>query len=154
MLGLAKAKRIPPQPKLLPGKNHIDMETLKAVILNRFQVMSRYTKEVLIPVFSQEKLQDVDETTRGRIKNLLVRETSLLDVNAKTRLAGFLAGNKSLQQAYLFKERLQNIWNQTALRDNDLLEALQKWCQEAEASGISRMQEFSAYLKSFTLTTA
>jgi stearoyl-CoA desaturase (delta-9 desaturase) len=84
------------------------------------------------------------------VKTLLVRETSLLDTSAKQRLAAFLAENKTIQQAYQFKERLQSLWTQTSLKESDLLEALQRWCQEAEAAGIVSLKEFSAYLKSFT----
>lgn len=154
--GLAKAKRRPPEPNLVPGKTQIDMETLKAIILNRFQVMSLFSKKVLLPVLKQEKEKDhgQDETMWARIKGLIVREASLLDASAKQRLAGFLASHKSIQQVYQFKERLQSLWEQTALKETDLLEALQKWCQEAELTGIASMKEFSAYLRSFTLKPA
>ncbi|MBI2791575.1 MAG: fatty acid desaturase [Gammaproteobacteria bacterium] len=145
ILGLAKAKRRPPEPKLIPGKTQVDMETLKAIISNRFQVMARYTNEVLVPVFKQKMHGD-----DNGVKTLLVRETSLLDTSAKQRLAAFLAENKTIQQAYQFKERLQSLWTQTSLKESDLLEALQGWCQEAETTGIVGLKEFSAYLKSFT----
>ncbi len=148
-LGLAKAKRRPPEPSLLPGKTQIDMETLKAIITNRFQVLARYTNEVLVPTFMREK-EKVHGADVDGVKNLLVRETSLLDVTAKQRLADFLAQNKTIQQAYQFKERLQSLWSQTTLQESDLLEALQKWCQEAETTRVAGLKEFSAYLKSFT----
>ncbi len=156
IFGLAKAKRRPPEPNLVPGKTQIDMETLKAIILNRFQVMSRFSKEVLLPVFKQEKEKDQgqDTTMWDRIKGLLIRETSLLDASAKQKLAGFLANHQTIQQVYQFKEQLQNLWAQTSLKENDLLEALQKWCQEAESTGIASMKEFAAYLRSFTLKHA
>jgi stearoyl-CoA desaturase (delta-9 desaturase) len=152
ILGLAKAKRRPPEPKLVPGKTQIDMETLKAIITNRFQVMARFSNEVLVPTFMQEKqkVHGEEVSMYNRIKALLVRETSLLDAAAKQRLTAFLASHKSIQQVYQFKERLQNLWNQTALQESDLLESLQKWCQEAEATGIAALRDFSTYLRSFS----
>lgn len=152
LLGLAQAKRIPPEPKLIEGKTQVDMETLKAIITNRFQVMAKYSKEVIVPVFMQEK-QKVgaqDLSMWNRVKSLLVQERSLLDPMAKQRLAGFLAENKTIQVVYQFKDRLQNLWTQTNLKEMDLLEALQKWCQEAEATGIAGLKDFSNYLRSFS----
>lgn len=150
---LAKAKRVAPQPNLVPGKCQIDMETLKAIILNRFQVMATYSKEVLLPVFAQEceKVASNEASLWQRSKALLLREATLLDGQAKQMLAKFLSTNASLALVYQFKERLQNLWAQSQLRDHDLLEALQGWCQEAEATGIKGLKEFSNYLKSFAL---
>ncbi len=143
LLGLAKAKRTAPKPHVIPGKTQIDIETLKAIILNRFQIMAHYTKKVILPL-----------NTDKQVKPLLVREPSLLDAGAKQRLSAFLAGHKALQEAYQFKERLQVLWTQSSLKESDLLEALHKWCQEAEATGNKMLKEFAAYLKSFTLKTA
>ncbi len=146
-LGLAKVKRVSPQPNLVPGKTHIDLETLKAIIINRFQVMDSYCRKVLVPVFKDEQKQ----APMPEMKGLLVRETSLLDAGAKQRLASFLAQNASVQVVYQFKERLQNLWVQTTVKEKDLLEALQGWCKEAEATGLKALREFSDYLKSFSL---
>ncbi len=146
MVGLAKSKRVPPQPHLVPGKKQLDIPTLKAIITNRFQVMASYSKEVIVPVFQQEKKPD---TLWRRAQKLFVKETSLLDEDSRQHLKKVLAESKTLQEAYQFKERLQNIWAQSSLRESDLLEALQKWCQEAEGTNISALRNFSAYLKSF-----
>lgn len=143
MLGLAKVKRVPPQVHVEEGKTHIDMETLKAILTNRFHVMARYTKEVILPVSESGGI-------KGRLKSLLIREPSLLDPSAKQRLAGILDNNKTIQQVYQFKQRLQDLWAQTSLKEKELLEALQIWCQEAEASGMKALKEFSDYLKSLT----
>lgn len=156
MFGLAKVKRRPPVPELVPGKTQIDMETVKAVILNRFQVMARFSNEVLVPTLMQEKekVSPSEASMWSKIKTALVREKSLLDVPAKERLANFLAKNSTVQQVYQFKERLQSLWNETNLQESDLLESLQKWCQEAEATRIAALKEFAMYLRSFTLTPA
>lgn len=143
MLGLAKAKRTPPLPCLAPEKTHIDMETLKAIIINRFHVMAQFTKKIILPL-------PVDKEN----KTLLVRESSLLDNQAKQRLQAFLAHNKSVSEIYQFKERLQMLWTSTVHKENELLEALQKWCSEAEATGNHMLKEFALYLKRFTLKAA
>lgn len=146
LLGLAKVKRVPPEPHVLPGKTQIDMETLKAVIINRFQIMARYSKDVILPVSESGGVK------RG-LKNLLVREPSLLDPSAKQSLAGLLDSNATVQMVYQFKQRLQALWEQRSLKEMELLEALQSWCLEAENSGMMALKEFAAYIRSFTLET-
>lgn len=150
---LAQVKRVPPEPTFSPGKTFVDVETLKAIILNRFQVMATYSKKVIVPVFMQEKssIQAQGASDPNQVKALLVREQSLLDQSAKQRLAQFLENNKTMGVVYQFKERLQSLWEQSTLREHDLLEALEKWCAEAESTGIAVLKEFAAYLKSFSL---
>ena len=142
LLGLAKVKRVPPRLHILPEKNQIDMDTLKAIITNRFQVMACYAKEVIAPV---------SETggVRRRVKSLLIREPSLLDPSSKQTLNTVLANHQSIRLVYQFKERLQAIWEQTSAKEKELLEALQNWCVEAENSGMMALKQFSGYLRSF-----
>jgi len=156
MLGLAKVKRVAPEPQLEPGKAQVDMETLKALLLNRFQIMARYSREVIAPVFAQEA-QKADQgqlSFFSRAKKLLVRESSLLDEAARQRLEQFLESHKPMLVVYQFKERLRDLWAQTSLKEKEMVEALQKWCAEAEATGVSALKDFATYIKSLTLKTA
>lgn len=52
---LAKPRRILPRLKTLPSKTQIDTDTLKALITNRFQIMARYTGDVVVPMLREEK---------------------------------------------------------------------------------------------------
>lgn len=153
ILGLAKVKRLPPVPALVPGKANIDMETVKAVLVNRFQVMARYSKDVIMPIFQQEAAKGSDPVLK-KAKGLLIREASLLDMTAKQRLAQAIANHRTVSVVYQFKERLQDLWRQTAEKEQELLEALQNWCQEAEATGISALKDFVMYIKSVSLKPA
>jgi stearoyl-CoA desaturase (delta-9 desaturase) len=156
ILGLLKVKRIAPSPQLEPGRAQVDMETLKALLLNRFQIMARYSREVIAPVFAQEaqKANQAESGFLSRAKKLLVRESSLLDDAAKLRLEQFLETHKPMQVVYQFKERLRDLWAQTSMKEKEMVEALQKWCAEAEATGVSALKEFAAHLKTLTLKTA
>src|SRR5476649_2640868 len=49
LFGLAKPKRIMPTPRTIASKNHVDVDTIKALISYRFQVMARYTRDVVLP---------------------------------------------------------------------------------------------------------
>jgi stearoyl-CoA desaturase (delta-9 desaturase) len=58
LLGLAQVKRTVPLPKIIPGKPAIDAEGLQALLSNRIQVMTTYSKKVIAPLFKhQEHLQ-------------------------------------------------------------------------------------------------
>ena len=49
-LGLAKVRRVFPKAQVLESKKHIDVDTVKALITNRFQVMARYSDNVIKPI--------------------------------------------------------------------------------------------------------
>lgn len=156
MLGLAKVKRVAPEPHLIPGKHQIDIDTVKDIITNRIQVMTTYSKSVILPLFQQEK-ENVSPTERGlwsRIKANLIREDIVIDEPSRQFLDQFLAKHGKLQQVVQFKKQLQEIWDKTTASPKELLEALQAWCHAAETSGIQKLQEFAAYLKAYSLRPA
>ncbi len=151
MLGLAKVKRLPPKEKLIPGKLKIDIDTLSAVINGRFQLMSQYTKKVLMPIFKQEKATVEVAGAIGGIKTSLIRDDSLVDAAQRENLEQFLDQTQQLKVAYQFRKKLQDIWAKTTATQKELLDALQDWCKQAEATGIKCLQDFVAYLQSYTL---
>ncbi len=153
--GLATVKRVAPTPVIVPGKSSIDAETLRAIITNRFQVMTTYSKNVILPLFYQEK-EKVSDTERGvwsRIKSVLIREDSLVNDSGRQSLENFLAQNDRIKEVYNYRQRLQAIWDKTAASQKDLLEALHDWCCQAEATGIQKLQEFVNYLRGYTITS-
>lgn len=143
---LAKPKRVPPTPHF-SSKDHIDLDTVKAIFLNRFEVMAHYAKEVITPAFSQER------NLNHKIKKLLIREQSLVDASAQQRLTEALSNSHTLQVIYEFRNRFQAIWDQTTASQKELLEALQAWCKEAEATGIDVLKNFARSLQRYTIAT-
>jgi stearoyl-CoA desaturase (delta-9 desaturase) len=151
LLGLAKVKRLPPVEVLIPGKQGVDDDTLSAVINGRFQLMAQYSKNVIMPIFDQEKSIVSGIESLGSIKSTLIREDSLVDEDGRKRLELFLARTQQLKVAYQFRKKLQDIWAKTTATKKELLDALQEWCRQAEATGIKYLQDFVAYLRSYTL---
>ena len=147
LLGLAKVKRVAPKAKSLPGKFQVDMQTLHALILNRFAVMSQYSKQVVKPVLNQH--------AKGNKKlwRYLTKEPLLLEPNANESLKRFLAQHKPLEVVYQFKQRLQDLWENTH-KECELIESLQNWCREAEATGIAALKDFTNYIKGLSTKTA
>ncbi|RDI44592.1 hypothetical protein AQULUS_01780 [Aquicella lusitana] len=148
---LASPKRVLPKLKELPSKNYIDTDTLKAVITYRFQVLARYTREVILPALREEKKR-ASKTSRlllDRAQTSLVRDVSFMKASQKMRLANVLENFHSLQIVYQFRIRLQDIWSKSTASQKELLEALQEWCQQAEETGIEALRRFSSRLKTY-----
>lgn len=144
-LKLARVKRVAPRPEHVPGKLSIDIHTLQALVMNRFLVMAQYSKRVVKPVFYQQQIKN------SKLLAHFNREPSLLAPQERDKLKDLLSTNKSMQVVYQFKEQLQQLWQQSSLKDNDLVEALQTWCKEAEQTGIGALKEFSDYIRGLSV---
>ena len=156
MLGLARVKKIAPRPVIVPGKARVDLDSVKGVISNRMQVMSQYAKNVLAKVY-EEELGRADHAERPllrRVKILLVREESRLTIDARARLDAALKHSQALQTVYLYKGKLQAIWQERTASHERLRQSLQEWCREAEESGIRALQEFAKTLPMYSVKSA
>ena len=156
ILGLARVKKIAPEPVIVPGKAFLDLDSVKGVIGNRMQVMSQYAKNVLGKVY-EEELGRADHAKRPslrRVKSLLVREESLLSTDARRRLEAALKHSQSLQTVYQYKRRLQAIWQERTASHERLLHSLQEWCREAEESGIRALQDFARTVAMYSVKPA
>lgn len=151
--GLARVIRVAPEPARVAPRSHIDLDTVRAVIVNRMHVLREYTRNVTIPVFRQE-LRDAGGKLSSRVKKLLVREPVLLDNAARSRLKEVLATNHMLNTVHDFRERLRVLWNGTNMSNETLLQHLKEWIAQAEASGIKGLQDFAASLRGYALRPA
>jgi stearoyl-CoA desaturase (delta-9 desaturase) len=152
-VGLAKVRKVAPNPQIVPGKTQLDLDTLRAVIVSRMHVFARYGKEVLGPVSRVELCRDAADCRRliRHTRRLLLAEGRRLDSAARARLEQVLAQHQTLATVYQFRERLQAIWDEKAPSQDALLRALQEWCAQAETTGIQALERFAQNLRGFTL---
>lgn len=154
-LGIAKVNKIAPRPVLQKKPDSsIDIDNLRAIIINRMHVLRDYTKQVTVPVFKKEKALAVGNKAFHRAKKLLVRRPMLLDENAKLRLGKLLEHNDALQTVHEFREKLSELWCGANVSNERLLAQLREWCAEAEASGIKVLEDFAERLRSYQLAPA
>jgi len=155
-MGLARVKKVAPRPLILAGKDIIDMDTVRAVVVNRMHVMANYAREVIRPVLRQERRQCDDSCRRllRRARSLLIRDASLINERARGRLEQILARFNDLKIVYQYRQQLQSIWARKAISQENLVKALQDWCQQAEATGIAALQDFSRRLRGYSLQPA
>ncbi len=149
-LGLCKVRRVAPEPQFAPAPRPVDIETLKAVLVNRMHVLRDYSSKVTLPVFHREAQRDV--AARKVSPRLLIRRPQLLDAAARARLASLLDRNHALRTVHEFRLKLVAVWEQANVSNEALVRQLREWCTEAEASGIEALQEFSARLRGYLPT--
>lgn len=157
LLGLAKVKKLPPLFSQVEGKRSVDLETVRAVIANRFQVLSVYYKQVIRPILRYERQNHVDKQDKSLFHHagrLLKREESLLTPHATSRLKALLNRCDQLREAYHHREALRNVWLKTAASQKELVEALQQWCKQAEESGLEVLSRFASQLKGYVPRTS
>ena len=148
-LGLAHVKKVAPEPVIMLGKQEADLDTLRAVIVNRLHVLSHYCRDVIVPVVKDESRKVGSSLERAR--RLLVRDQSLMDDTAKKRLNSVLERSVALKTVYQHKLSLQKIWQRSNSSQETLLHSLEQWCKEAEATGIKCLQDFALTLRGYAL---
>ena len=148
-LGLAKVLRVAPKLDVRPNISVPDADTLHAMMVHRWQVATDYFKTVLKP---QIKL-DAGDLPR-RIRRAFRSEGRWLDAAHRERLQAFVASRPQLATLVEYRRRLLAIYEMKTAVAEEKMEALRNWCQEAEASGIEALQEFSARLKGYALVPA
>lgn len=151
--GLAKVKKLAPQLAFNSQKKIVDLDTVSAVITNRLHIMSHYARDVVKQVYREEKAKasDTSKDLFKRGKRWLVRHEALMDNRAKQRLEELLAQSQSLTVVYEYQQRLQALWQEKTASQERLLDALQDWCQQAEQTGITALEEFAQSVRGYSL---
>jgi stearoyl-CoA desaturase (delta-9 desaturase) len=162
-LGLATVRRRAPQASFAADKVSIDIDTLRAVVVNRFHIMKLYGRRVLAPVLRlhfHSHEGSLPREQQGKIKRLMIRDDAALergdhgDHKARQWLDTALQRNQTLETVYRFMHELKALSGQAGKNDNDRLQALKTWCAEAEASGIRVLRDFARQLQGYTVRAA
>ena len=147
-VGLAKVKKTSPKP-VLSGLRPADEGTLQAIIANRYEIMSRYSK-TLNRFFSNEvQHMQVLAAHLNDARSWLCKDESRLSVGEKVKLEELMASNSQLRKMIEMRRDLQAIWGRSNATGDQLLLQLRSWCQRAEDSGLSSLRDFSLRLRRY-----
>ena len=152
MLGLASVKKVAPRPRFAAPKPAADLDTLHAVIANRYDVLSRYAKS--IKKTYREELERLRHWSPGdaqalkSLKRALLRVQELSEVE-RARLADSLKHSRALATVVAMSHELAALWERSSASKEQLLRQLQDWCHRAESSGIVPLQDFSRRLRCY-----
>jgi stearoyl-CoA desaturase (delta-9 desaturase) len=152
LFGLAKVRRVARQPVIDASKTVVDMDTVKAVVSHRMFVLASYARDVVKPVARKELLCGDEQGCRKlyrQASSLLAREASALDDKSRARLAQILQQSQVLATVHSYRQRLVAVWERTATSQDALLQSLQEWCRQAEATGIQALEDFSRNLRGY-----
>jgi len=146
------------QPSLMQreGRSNCDIETLRAVLASRFDITSRFTKEVLQTVCREETQRGTIRKSKQRavLNNaikLVRKESRGLNAAARRHLHTALELSPRLAASYAAKRRLQDIWGRSSVNSDGLVQQLEEWCNSAENSGIEALRKFSIQLRGYRL---
>jgi stearoyl-CoA desaturase (delta-9 desaturase) len=153
-LGLATVKRLAPTPRFAHPKAAVDLETLHAVIANRYDVLSRYAKSCR-RTYAEElerlrKWSPRDAEVLRSLKRALLRGQAAAGTEG-TRLTEALKNSRALATVLAMRNELLTLWERSHASKEQLLRHLQDWCRRAEASGIAPLVDFSQRLRSYAL---
>jgi stearoyl-CoA desaturase (delta-9 desaturase) len=152
LLGLASVKKVAPKPRFAQPKPAADLDTLHAVIANRYDVLSRYTKSVKRTYAEEvERLKHWsprDAEVLRSVKRALLRGQELAGAES-TKLAEALKNSRALATVISMREELHALWERSNASKEQLLRQLQDWCNRAEASGVPPLVDFSQRLRSY-----
>ena len=152
--GLAKVMRVAPSLDIRGDVHAPDIDTVKALLTHRFQVMSDYFRGVTVPTLREEAARagvSIKELPR-RLRRALSSGGRWLDNDARERLGTWVSQRPAMAMVMEHRRRLQELMES---RNGDaMLEALKQWCREAEASGNRALQEFASRIKGYRLAHA
>ena len=150
LMGLATVKKLPPKP-ILAQLTAASETTLQAVIANRYEVMARYSK-TLRKTFDAEVVHMRELASQYSDQHLwLYKDEAKLTANEKARLEELILTNKSVRLMVEMRRDLSSLWERSHVTKEQLTTQLQAWCQRAEASGMTGLQDFSLRLRRYTI---
>jgi stearoyl-CoA desaturase (delta-9 desaturase) len=152
ILGFATVKKVAPKPRFAQPKPAADLDTLHAVIANRYDVLSRYARS-LKRTYSDEvdrlkHWSPRDAEVLRSLKRALLRGQAVAGAES-TRLAEALKNSRALATAIAMRHELVALWERSSASKEQLLKQLQDWCHRAEASGVAPLVDFSHRLRSY-----
>jgi stearoyl-CoA desaturase (Delta-9 desaturase) len=153
-LGLAKVLRVAPTLDVRPNIAMPDGETIKALLAHRFQAMTDYQRKVLAPALREEA-----KAAGAKLRSLLPRQLRKgladdgrwLKPEARAELQAFVEQRPRIRTLVEHRARLAAVLEARGHDASAMLQNLQAWCREAEASGNRALQEFSMRLKGYAL---
>jgi len=154
-LGLASIKKVAPRAAFSRATQPtIDLDTLRAVVTNRFYVLKLYARHVIAPVLHGHAEGEPSFPRRmlARVRKLMIRENSGLreDPHVRQWLENAMERNHTVRTVYSFLQSLKALCAQTTGKTESDLKRLQAWCAEAEASGIRVLGDFARQLQAYT----
>ncbi len=153
LAGLASVKHLAPTPRFTPPGPLVTLQTLQAVIANRYDVLARYARTLkrthADEVGSLKRRDPREAHLLQNLKRWLQRDERTLCEPERDSVAAGLAMSRALHTVYSMRGELAALWGRSMASSEQLVKQLENWCQRAEASGIRPLVVFSQRLRSY-----
>lgn len=118
-----------------------------SIVYDRFHVMQNYSK--VIDQVRRAEFKAAGQRQKALIRGsryLLLKNKPRLSDKQHQRLLDLLIANENLHVVYLLKEQLQALWDDNHSVEQ-MREALEGWCELADASAITQLRGFARLLR-------
>jgi stearoyl-CoA desaturase (Delta-9 desaturase) len=151
--GLATVLRVAPKPQVAEPKLAIDLETLQAVIANRYDLLAKYARS-LTRTHREElaklRLPAADRARFARLKqSLRTGDVASLPVAERHSLTELMAASGVIKTMVEMRAELAATWERSSASRDQMLAHLQDWIARAEASGIAALQDAALRIRSY-----
>ncbi|MGQ5524718.1 DesA family fatty acid desaturase [Chitinimonas sp. PSY-7] len=159
IMGLAKVRRVAPSVRVVAPKPLADLDTLQAIIANRYEIAAAYARQFKETVSAEvevlrERMPNLSSTgmnPHSAMKRWLKQDRKDTPQHEQASLDALLAESKTLDTIYRMRQELTVLWERSSYSKEQLLKQLQDWCIRAEASGIEALRDFSLRLRGIAL---
>ena len=157
-LGLARILRVAPVPKVAEPRPGVDVQTLQAVIANRYDLLSRYARglrETLNDELRRLSLPAAEKERFAALRRWL-RKSDLRAIPPAQQqtLSELLGRSGALRTLVDMRAELAAIWERGTASREQMVANLQDWIARAETSGIRALQEAALRIRSYAPTPA
>jgi stearoyl-CoA desaturase (Delta-9 desaturase) len=156
-LGLAKVLRVAPVPRVSRARHAIDVQTLQAVVSNRYDLLARYaraTRKAFRDELARLRLSAPEYDRFAGLKKWVTRRSAAVPEAQQKTLAELMGRSGVIKTLIEMRDELAITWQHATSSSDDMLSHLQRWIARAEASGIQALQEAAARIRSYKPATA
>ena len=156
MAGLAKVKRVAPTLLSADARSACDLDTLQAILSNRFEVATRFAR--MMKGTCQSELREFRSRVgaaaaprRRALSDWLHGMESRLSREDCRALGNFFRQNRVAAEVEKMRNELAMLWSDRAATAEQLVERLRDWCHRAEQSGVEGLREFARDLRGYRI---
>ncbi|MGE5337673.1 MAG: fatty acid desaturase [Gemmatimonadota bacterium] len=157
-LGLARVLRVAPVAKVASPRGAVDVQTLQALINNRYDLLAKYARglqKTLRDELDKLRLPAAEKERFARLRRWLRKaDVAQIPQSQQQTLRDLLNRSGAMQTLIDMRSELAAIWERSSVSREQMLAHLQDWIARAEASGIRALQETALRIRSYATNGA